>query len=326
MLKVPMCVELILATGSRAGISAPLQNGYYMVGRAKECQIRPKTRSVSRRHCVVFRENDAVKVLDLQSTSGTKINHQRIEPKQWCELKDGDELSCGKIMFRVSVKQENMSPASAKNDEGSKAVPVGSALSASERQSYNGSVSEQVTTNGEMVSGEAWQTFDVAEFLGTQDQADQEARYEKIRQSHASAVMDGTEFDTYEFDSDQSDESDLDEDFGAQANRTQSTRSEAAATKAPDPETAKSATSLGPRVAATSDRHKEKSEARNPKERTPSASGGWSWHWFSGFSGDIDRIKLFAAILLALAVLGLVATQVFEFTSGPPVRVIEDLD
>ena len=54
-----MTVKLILATGSHAGMEETLKPGYYMIGRHEQCQIRPKSRSVSRRHCLLHPAPDA---------------------------------------------------------------------------------------------------------------------------------------------------------------------------------------------------------------------------------------------------------------------------
>lgn len=114
---------------------APIQEGYYLIGRDRECQIRPKTRSVSRNHCLIHygksspepmtasRQDDPrngagddpsspqpfarFHVLDLRSTAGTKINGTTIKPRQWYPIASGAELRCGKIAWRVIVPADN---------------------------------------------------------------------------------------------------------------------------------------------------------------------------------------------------------------------------
>jgi predicted component of type VI protein secretion system len=99
-----MTARLVLQTGSRAGMPAPLQYGYYMIGRHQECQIRPKSRSVSRYHCLLCHNENVVQVLDLESTSGTRVNEEKLMPKSWVPLSNGDMLRCGKIVFRANVE------------------------------------------------------------------------------------------------------------------------------------------------------------------------------------------------------------------------------
>ena len=59
---VAMAAQLVLASGSRSGLAAPLFEGYYLIGRHEECQIRPKSRSVSRRHCLLHNHNGLLRV------------------------------------------------------------------------------------------------------------------------------------------------------------------------------------------------------------------------------------------------------------------------
>ena len=87
-----MIAQLILATGSHAGVAASIQLGYYMIGRHGECQIRPKSRSVSRRHCILHHTETQLLALDLDSSSGTYINGEKIIPNCWVKLNHGDQL------------------------------------------------------------------------------------------------------------------------------------------------------------------------------------------------------------------------------------------
>lgn len=306
-----MHVELILATGSRAGLTAPLSNGFYMIGRHAECQIRPKSKSVSRRHCVLFRDEETLKVLDLESTSGTKINHQRIEPRAWYELKQGDELSCGKICFRVAIKMERDSLEQERKQDNvqerkqkqtvarhTEATPVGDAAVAVE------------AAGAHMVAGEAWQAFNIADFLESQDDADRQRRYDKIRESHATTADESIERDSSELDS-----GDLDvyEDTPLESDENTSTNLTG------DSQVTRSATSSA-RVEKNPPTH-DKSDSRRV--------GIWD-RFESGLSrliyGDNSKLKLVVAFVVAVVILSLVAMQAIEFTTGPPIRVIEDLD
>lgn len=152
-----MPVELIMAQGSRAGTAAPIQVGYYLVGRHPECQIRPKSRSVSRRHCLLLHNSDGFGVLDLESTGGTFVNDEKITPHQWVVLRDQDILRVGKVEFRVAVTLDPAQQAQA-------STGTEAAESADDRQ-----------------TPQSFEEFDVASFLDGEDQAEQDARYSAIR-------------------------------------------------------------------------------------------------------------------------------------------------
>jgi len=57
---------------------------------------------VSRRHALIFIEDEAVKVMDLNSANATQLNGQKLVPYQSRILRDGDELLLGKLAIRVN--------------------------------------------------------------------------------------------------------------------------------------------------------------------------------------------------------------------------------
>lgn len=155
----PMKVKLILATGSHAGIEEWLKQGYYMIGRHKECQIRPKSRSVSRRHCLLKHSPKGVGAFDLGSTNGTRVNDRPLKPNQWVSLSDGDQLQCGKVLFKVSVDL-------------SQQVPTSSVVAESSQSGQEPAPS--------IVQGEAWQEFDIVRFLQAEDEAERLELYGSV--------------------------------------------------------------------------------------------------------------------------------------------------
>ncbi|PAY15234.1 hypothetical protein CKO51_32895 [Rhodopirellula sp. SM50] len=151
-----MRAKLILATGSHAGIEAPLRTGYYMIGRHRECQIRPKTRKVSRRHCLVHNTDESVRVFDLGSSNGTFVNERRLEPNEWLTLADGDHLRCGCTQFQVEVEAQV-----AVVDESH--VAQGSPATDSQDRALN-------------VKADALQEFDIGQFLDEEDERERRQR------------------------------------------------------------------------------------------------------------------------------------------------------
>jgi pSer/pThr/pTyr-binding forkhead associated (FHA) protein len=98
-----LVVSLIVGFGTHAGVSADIREGIYMIGRDRECQIRPKSHSVSERHCLVQHHSETVRVFDLESEKGTFVNDVRLQPKTWQILNHGDRLRCGKYWFDVAI-------------------------------------------------------------------------------------------------------------------------------------------------------------------------------------------------------------------------------
>lgn len=170
-------VRLVLAVGSQAGLEAPLQAGYYMIGRHKECQVRPKSRSVSRRHCLLHNDDGVLRLFDLNSTTGTFRNNERLDSGIWHEVGDRDEVRCGKVRFVVALV----------------AAADSSDLHDAQEDRRNSERGKAVHAPS-MLRGSAWQDVDVAGFLESEDRADQEKRYENIRSTRT--ACDQAEFDT----------------------------------------------------------------------------------------------------------------------------------
>jgi len=81
--------------GERVRI-VPLEEGWTRVGRSLAAQVRFDDPTVSRRHALIHREGDAIRVLDDRSLNGVWVNGERVD---WRELADDDELTIGR--FRI---------------------------------------------------------------------------------------------------------------------------------------------------------------------------------------------------------------------------------
>jgi predicted component of type VI protein secretion system len=91
------CLQII--RGRSAVNTLKLIDGVNSIGRHDECQIRIRSSQVSRRHCELVPEGDALVVRDLGSSNGTFVNGKRVLGKQ--ALKPGDVLTIGGVTLRV---------------------------------------------------------------------------------------------------------------------------------------------------------------------------------------------------------------------------------
>ncbi len=105
-----MEAKLIVATGKSAGRAIVLKRPRLLIGRAEECDIRPLSEEVSRRHCQVLKESDHVAVEDLGSRNGTFVNGKLIEAKTL--LHDGDRLRVGSLELTVACVMPSLLGAS----------------------------------------------------------------------------------------------------------------------------------------------------------------------------------------------------------------------
>ncbi len=99
-----MNAKLIIASGKRAGRAISMKRDKLLIGRAEECDLRPLSEEVSRRHCAITKRDDALWAEDLRSRNGTFVNGLKIsEPQQ---LADGDLVRVGSLELKVSVAVE----------------------------------------------------------------------------------------------------------------------------------------------------------------------------------------------------------------------------
>jgi hypothetical protein len=83
------------------------------VGRSLAADIRFDDPTVSRRHALIVRAADGVRVLDDRSLNGVFVNGERVE---WSTLSDGDEILVGRHELRfldVAAVPEALAPAHA---------------------------------------------------------------------------------------------------------------------------------------------------------------------------------------------------------------------
>jgi hypothetical protein len=79
---------------SAPGLRAmPLTREWTRIGRSLAADIRFDDPTVSRRHALVVRQPDGVRVLDDRSLNGVFVNGERVE---WRTLRDGDEIVVGR--------------------------------------------------------------------------------------------------------------------------------------------------------------------------------------------------------------------------------------
>ena len=99
-----MIVKLIVVSGKSAGRSIAVKRSKFLIGRADECDIRPLSEEVSRRHCAIIVGPESVFVEDLGSRNGTFVNGERIAERT--PVTDGDAVRVGSLELRVSCTRQ----------------------------------------------------------------------------------------------------------------------------------------------------------------------------------------------------------------------------
>ncbi|MCW2989540.1 MAG: hypothetical protein JWM73_134 [Solirubrobacterales bacterium] len=83
-----------------------LQRDWTRIGRSLAADVRLDDPTISRRHALVVRGPDSVRVLDDRSLNGVFVNGARVE---WQTLSDGDEIVVGRYRVHfVSLSPEDV--------------------------------------------------------------------------------------------------------------------------------------------------------------------------------------------------------------------------
>lgn len=90
--------ELAVVSGPCTGQSFRLQNDHITVGRARGCEVFLDDEGISPLHCRLNRVCDSYVVIDLDTSSGTWVNQERIQKKR---LDLGDQLKLGNTVAEV---------------------------------------------------------------------------------------------------------------------------------------------------------------------------------------------------------------------------------
>lgn len=67
----------------------------HAIGRVSDRDLCLPYREVSSNHAVLRWGSQGWQLRDLRSTNGTLLNGERVQPEEWVDLAEGDELSFG---------------------------------------------------------------------------------------------------------------------------------------------------------------------------------------------------------------------------------------
>lgn len=107
--------ELKILGGKHQGKTIPLSTKKFLVGREQDCQLRPNSDLVSRHHCVFTVDDYAVRLRDLGSTNGTRVNGKPLHGE--VTLNSGDQIGIGKLELELVIRQRVVSEGPAAEPE-----------------------------------------------------------------------------------------------------------------------------------------------------------------------------------------------------------------
>jgi diguanylate cyclase (GGDEF)-like protein len=93
----PRSACVVVIHGEGLGKRADIDDTAITVGRSQEADLHIPHKSVSRRHCEIWREGETYRLRDLQATNRTLVNEQ---PVTESELVDGDHITLGETILK----------------------------------------------------------------------------------------------------------------------------------------------------------------------------------------------------------------------------------
>src|SRR5467141_657754 len=93
---------VVLSEGKASGQSIPITLSQFVIGRDPQCNLRPASAIISKRHCAVLQKAGKFFVRDFDSTNGTFINDKQVTGE--APLKHVDVPKVGPLAFRVVLE------------------------------------------------------------------------------------------------------------------------------------------------------------------------------------------------------------------------------
>ncbi|MDR0522735.1 MAG: FHA domain-containing protein [Planctomycetaceae bacterium] len=183
-----MNVQLVVASGSRAGLVIPVDGERFVIGRADDCHLKPRSELVSRYHCEITVKKGTVMIRDMGSKNGVFLNGQQItEP---CAVKNSDKIAVGPLEFFVHIIVEVQAVKKPKIKSVSDAVARTMAIqSENQPDAQESAIADWLVADGESSGDLETRTINAAEVLAQiQAQSDQAKEREMQQEEDDSAT------------------------------------------------------------------------------------------------------------------------------------------
>jgi pSer/pThr/pTyr-binding forkhead associated (FHA) protein len=100
---------LVLTAGKQEGKLLEIKLPQFLIGRDPQCQLRPASPLISKRHCAIIQRDGKAFIRDFDSTNGTFVNDEPVKGER--ELKHDDQLKIGPIQLKVTLDLTSNTPA-----------------------------------------------------------------------------------------------------------------------------------------------------------------------------------------------------------------------
>jgi predicted component of type VI protein secretion system len=93
---------LVMTAGKQEGKVLEIKLPQFLIGRDPQCQLRPASPLISKRHCAIIQRDGKAFIRDFDSTNGTFVNDEPVKGE--IELHHGDLLKMGPLIFEVRIE------------------------------------------------------------------------------------------------------------------------------------------------------------------------------------------------------------------------------
>ena len=194
-----MKISLKVLSGNHEGKLIPIREEKFFIGRGDDCHLRPKSESVSRRHCALVQKEGRLLLLDLKSRNGTFVNEKQLSHDKAKILKSGDHIKVGQLEFEVVIE-------------------IGIANTKKPEVNTAAEVAERIAEQAEAKSTDSRESFDISSWLSEADQIDRRTvgvepdtrqfQMEETTHLDSELIHESTELDPLKAESSESDSQD----------------------------------------------------------------------------------------------------------------------
>jgi predicted component of type VI protein secretion system len=93
---------MVVNAGKASGQTIPIKTAQFVIGRDAQCNLRPASAMISKKHCAVILKDGKLFLRDFDSTNGTFLNDERVTGE--VALKSDDLIKVGPLTFKVIVE------------------------------------------------------------------------------------------------------------------------------------------------------------------------------------------------------------------------------
>ena len=93
---------VVMNPGKTQGQPIPIKINQFVIGRDADCNLRPASAMISKKHCAILVKDGQVLLRDFGSTNGSYVNDKKVEGEM--ALANDDVLKIGPLIFKVALE------------------------------------------------------------------------------------------------------------------------------------------------------------------------------------------------------------------------------